>query len=260
MNDANTTCVYEGLVCPDGFELNDSGTGCRPLTYACDPGYEINENESGCIPVPGSAVPFPFILISIFICFLVLGSYLKDKFYTKVLTNLICLIGSLEIVMYIMMVLMAYFTEEYLILCFSGLGLVSLIVDNIIFVVWYKQDILAKDHTYNKWLNFFPKTKTWFPIFCLLLNFKCGKMLYSGFFGLESTMARFDNHYSYYRILRFTSFFSFVFVYIPIIMADILILTTSKWGFQIYILAIETMILAIVITILTLIEYKKNSY
>ena len=54
VNDANTTCVYEGLVCPDKFELNEQQNGCRPLLYACDPGYEINENESGCIPVAGS--------------------------------------------------------------------------------------------------------------------------------------------------------------------------------------------------------------
>ena len=162
--------------------------------------------------------------------------------------------------MYTMMFLIALFSEEYFVMLFSGMGLGFLITTNIIFVLRYKQEIYSKDQTYIKWLHFFPKTETWFPIFCLLINFKCGKMLYSGFFGLESTMARFGNHQNYYRILRFTSFFSFIFVYIFIGIADVYILIKLKWGFQIYILAIETLVLAIVIIVLTLLEYRKNSY
>ena len=100
-------CVYEGLVCPDGFVINDSKDGCIPTTYDCDEGYVINDAKNACVPAPGSPVPFPFLLIAIFICFLVLGSYLKDKQFTKVRTNLIALIGSLEIILYVMMVLYA---------------------------------------------------------------------------------------------------------------------------------------------------------
>jgi len=37
------TCVYEGLVCPGGFELNQSGDGCIPMKFDCQPGYTIND-------------------------------------------------------------------------------------------------------------------------------------------------------------------------------------------------------------------------
>lgn len=39
---------------------------------------------------------------------LVLGSYIKDKFTTKVITNLVALIGTLEVFMYGLMVIFAY--------------------------------------------------------------------------------------------------------------------------------------------------------
>lgn len=60
------------------------------------------------MPEPGSAVPFPFLLAAMLLSLLVLGSYLKDKQSTKVYTNLICLIGSLEVIMYVMMAIYAY--------------------------------------------------------------------------------------------------------------------------------------------------------
>ena len=46
------------------------------------------------------------------LCLLVLGSYLKDKVYTKVTTNIIALIGSLELVMYLLMVIYSYALDE----------------------------------------------------------------------------------------------------------------------------------------------------
>lgn len=77
---------------------------CIPIYYECAEGYELNENKSACIPLPGSPVPFPFLIAAVFVSFLVLGSYLKEKFFTKVYTCLIFIIGSFEIVMYVLMV------------------------------------------------------------------------------------------------------------------------------------------------------------
>ena len=57
-----------------------------------------------------------------------------------------------------------------------------------------------KDRKFVKWLHFFPKTKTWVPLLSLLVNFKCGKMFYSGFFGLESTQAKFYDHKRFFYL------------------------------------------------------------
>ena len=101
-------CVWEGLFCPDDFQINKAGDGCIPKLWECKEGYTINAEKTACIPKPGSPVPFPFILSSVILSLLVLGSYIKDKFTTKVLTNVIALIGSLEILMYLLMVIFAY--------------------------------------------------------------------------------------------------------------------------------------------------------
>jgi hypothetical protein len=98
----------------------------------------INDAHTACIPAPGSPVPFPFILTSLILGLLVLGSYIKDKFTTKVLTNLIALTGCLEMLMYLLMVIFAAVQHQWLIMCISIGGLVGLIVSNIVWVVWYR--------------------------------------------------------------------------------------------------------------------------
>jgi hypothetical protein len=78
---------------------------------------------------------------------------------------------------------------------------------------------------------------------CLLVNFKFGKLFYSGFYGLESTMARYGRHAQFFYIVRLTAYFSFVFCYGFIFIADVLIITRVDWGYQLLVLAIETIIL-----------------
>ena len=209
--DVDGVCVLVGLVCPDNFVLNEAGDGCIPKEYDCRAGYTINDQKTACIPSPGSPIPFPFLLSSVLISFLVLGSYLKEKLFTKVYTNLISLIGALEVLMYVLMVVYAYSLERLEVMWFSILGLIFLVISNIFFTVQYKKEICQKDMVFQKWIHFFPKTQTWLPIFTLVVNFKCGKMLYSGFFGLESTMARFGNHNDFFYWMRLTTYFSFVF-------------------------------------------------
>lgn len=138
-NPEKTKCVWEGLSCPKEFDINQAGDGCIPKNFDCKPGYTINKERSACIPNPGSPVPFPFILASIFLSFLVLGSYIKDKFATKVLTNLIALVGCFEIVMYSLMVIFAYTQSQWVIMLITIAGIIGLVVANIIWVCWYKQ-------------------------------------------------------------------------------------------------------------------------
>jgi hypothetical protein len=64
----------------------------------------INQQKTACVPQPGSIVPFPFLFLTACLSILVLGSYIKDKFFTKVNTNLIALIGMQEMLIYGLMV------------------------------------------------------------------------------------------------------------------------------------------------------------
>jgi hypothetical protein len=39
----------------------------------------INSKNTACIPVPGTPVPFPFLLFAICMIVVVFGSYLKER-------------------------------------------------------------------------------------------------------------------------------------------------------------------------------------
>ncbi len=72
-------CIRVGLICPDGFYVNSAGIGCVPNTFECKPGYMINDKNTACIPIPGTPVPFPFLLLAISMIIVVSGSFLKEK-------------------------------------------------------------------------------------------------------------------------------------------------------------------------------------
>ena len=127
---------------------------------------------------------------------------------------------------------------------------------NIVFYLIYKKEIVH-DPTFSKWCRMYPKTERYISLLALLVNFKSIKLLYSGFYGLESCLAQFEDPLrNFFRPMRMLTYFSFIFVYLPIIAADVLIFMQVEWGYQLLILAIESFILAIGITIATIIEFR----
>jgi hypothetical protein len=253
----NLTCEYVGLICAANYTKDEKGNNCIPIYYECASGFELNEDLTACVPEPGSPVPFPFLIAAIFVSFLVLGSYLKEKFFTKVYTCLISIIGSFEVIMYLLMVGISAKQGEWAIFALTSVGLTSILIANLTFCYFYNKDIVSKDQIFSKWLYFYPKTKRLIPIVCFCLNFKCSKIIYSGFYGLESSMAKFCRPLEYYRIVRMCSYFSFIFAYGFVFIADLIIFARIKWGSQLLILGIETCLLQILIIVLTYLEQKK---
>jgi len=54
--------------------------------------------------------------------------------------------------------------------------------------------------------------------------------MYSGFYGLESSLAKFGKPMEYYRVMKMLNYFSYIFVYGFIFIADLVILIKVKWG------------------------------
>ena len=105
------------------------------------------------------------------------------------------------------------------------------IVSNIMFYLMYKREI-AKDPTFTKWCRMYPKTEKYIGIISLVVNFKTIKLLYSGFYGQEACLGQFaDPMKNFFRPLRFVTYFSFIFVYLPIIAADVVIVMQVQWGY-----------------------------
>ena len=226
---AGLECVYVGLVCPENYKIDRSGDKCVPIIKECAAGYDLNEENTACVPEPGSPLPFPFLIAALFLALLVLSSYLKEKFFTKVLTCLVCFIGVLELPIYFLMVVFAAREEEWAAFTFSLIGLFALVFINGYFLFFYKKDICANDTEFRRWLYFFPKVRSLMP-FLLLVNFKCSKVLHSGFYGQEATLAKFTRPHTLMRLLNLCSQFSFIFVYLPIFLADCVVLVRVRWG------------------------------
>lgn len=211
--------------------MNEVGDGCIPNEFECPPGYIINQQQTACVPAPGYLVPFPFLFLSACLSILVLGSYIKDKFFTKVNSNLIALIGMQELLIYGLMFCYAGANELWGPFILSAAGLSMLITANIIFYLIYRKEIV-NDTNFAKWCRMYPKTEKYVSLLTLLLNFKSIKLFYSGFYGLEQCLAQFEDPMkNFFRPMRMITYFSFIFVYIPIIAADILIFIQVEWGY-----------------------------
>ena len=72
-------------------------------------------------------------------------------------------------------------------------------------------------------------------------------------------MAKFGRHDQFFYLQRLSAYFSFVFCYGFIFLADIVILSRVEWGYQLLVLAIETIVLQIIIIVLTVLEFRKGA-
>jgi uncharacterized membrane protein len=102
----------------------------------------INAKRTACVPAPGSPVPFPFLIFSLILCLLVLGSYIKDKYFTKVYSNLIALLSFQEMLIYLIMMAYAGANAIWGAFVLSLIAIVMLMTANIMFYLYYKKEIL----------------------------------------------------------------------------------------------------------------------
>lgn len=233
----------------------------------------INSKNTACIPKPGSAVPFPFFFTAICMVMVVAYSKVKEPNHTKVFTCLIFLLGSMELLQYIIMAVEAVVLEEYFAASLSFVAFFAMVFCNIVFGCAYRDSVLA-DQGFKNWIRIYPKTQTLLPILCLVFNFKFIRLVLSGFFGMENTQAVFKNPgFTIHRPLKLATYFQYVFVYAPIFLADIVLFasvasgeeadshntrstSSLRWGHQLAFTAVETFILQFISILITWIEFR----
>lgn len=183
-------------------------------------------------------------------------SKLKESKNTKVYTSLIMFLGSFEILQYLLMAIWSVTLEQFTAAGLSFLAFFLLLFTNIAFTFMYRRSVLS-DTAFKNWVRIYKKTKFFVPVMCALINFKLVRFVFSGFYGMENTEAVFKNpQYTIHRPLKFVTYFKYVFVYSPVFIADILILSNLEWGHQLSVLAIETFIFQVVIIVLTYLEFQ----
>ena len=166
--------------------MNDEGDGCKPTEFSCPNGQVLNEDATVCVPVSGSIVPFPFGFTIMLYGLIIVASLIKDSKKTKVLASLIAMISTLELVMYLVQMLLAFILAETIIAILTGAGLVSMILLNIIYYKVLFQRYTKTDSDFIQWSKQYDKTSRCLPLFGAIINFKLNKFFYSGFFGLDT--------------------------------------------------------------------------
>ena len=229
-NETPNQCILVGLICPEGFHVDKTGDGCIPNEFECKPGYEINSKNTACIPVPGTPIPFPFLIMAACMIAVVLDSRMKEKLITKVPTCLIFLFGSMELLEYILFVFFAFQLEQFMVMILAAIATVMLIISNVLFG-WLYSTHTVRDKAYSEWIRINPKTKVIIPFLINILNFKLVRFVFSGFFGMDNCQAPFKKpKESIHRNLKLVTYFKYIFVYIPIFVADALVIMNTVWG------------------------------
>jgi hypothetical protein len=74
----------------------------------------------------------------------------------------------------------------------SILGLIFQIASNIWFTNKFRQNQL-NDKLFTDWIRIYPKTNLFILFVCATINFKLVRIVFSGFYGIESTLAEFSH-------------------------------------------------------------------
>lgn len=126
---------------------------------------------------------------------------------------------------------------------FAFIALLMLIVSNLAFYVYYRR-YTVHDSDFSNWIRLYPRTQWTLPLACSVINLKLIRFSYSGFFSWDVAEARFSHPIeNLHKPLKMLTYFQYVFVYVPIFIADLVIFAQVPWGHQLLVLAIETFVL-----------------
>lgn len=130
---------------------------------------------------------------------------------------------------------------------------------NIAFTVYLIVKSQRDDAPFKHWCSYHDRLSTLYFILTSCLSFKMARCFYARVFkGSKYFDAAFDSKFeSIIRPMFITSMINFVCVSVPIILADLYTLMAFNWRYEIAALAFDNLLLALVIFVLEIIEFKK---
>ncbi|CDW77557.1 UNKNOWN [Stylonychia lemnae] len=251
-------CV--NITCPTGYEFDSKGDCSQIITNIqdeCSKGQEHNWYFEKCINEAELFIPFP-ILIFLAIMTLILVIFVKCKKYKQVnlLQTIICMWAIFELPIFAAQIVVCILYEHWIptfITC-GAIGMFYIL--NLIsgcqfhtnrqmdqnFVIW-SQD--KHPNSYKRIVNF-----------SILYNQKLLRLFTCGFMDRKYYLASFTNIYVFFTSpIRSYSFWCILLVYTAIAAADIFIIITFHWFHYIFIIAIETLVFVVIMTILMYADY-----
>ena len=202
-----------------------------------------------------SLVYFPFLIMAMLFAVIAIGGECKDG-RSATLSNILVFWAAIEFFAYPCLGIFAIRDHSA-----SGLGAICfvafifLIAVNVLFVVYFKK-VIEKDEMFQYWSGSYKRTTKALTIISAVVSFKVMRLLYSRLFGLDNFNAAFTRHDTLFRPMNGASVINFVFTVMLVIVVDVVGLALYSWGSQFYMTCIETLLLAVGIIVMTVVEFK----
>lgn len=117
----------------------------------------------------------------------------------------------------------------------------------------YYQEKDIEDRGFNRWVDAYDRTATTIQWVALIITFKVYRLTYSYFMGRKQFLVLYQKKKFKKHTICITIMSQFL-VELPLIIADVVALSSLPWGEQLILTVIDTMIIAIFLIILEFIE------
>jgi hypothetical protein len=230
-----------------------SGLACQLAAQVCSHGSVLNYSKTKCIPGSPTYVPFPLLILAAvgaLVCYISSRRHKGSLF----LTNTIAFWGLLETVGIFWLLVQADEMGVLPSIALTAIALMFLLGCNLFFIFMFCKQVLP-DQTFKYWVSNYNKT-TAVVLALTFVNFKSSRIFYGNFGGLDMFNAPFNDPDQFYKPFSFMSIFNVITVVLPVLIADVVAYVHIDWGYQLFILSIETGCLTLGIIAMTFCEYK----
>lgn len=246
-------------MCPANYELNGDKTACIPTILTCEDGFVLNDSGDKCIPDGTGIVPFPFLFLAVCLCLIVIASKIKDRLNSRWIANFLALFGIIEPALIITLFVSCIAISRYVATIITAVALICHYILNLSMLIYFKK-VTLKDAEFSRWVKVYRKTKIALACLGTIFSFRMYKLFYSGIFGIDSCLARFDKpDRALMKIQKWLGFVSLAVVYATLVAAAIVVFYNVKWGYQALVEAIEVLIFAVVFLILHILERRYDT-
>jgi hypothetical protein len=204
------------------------------------------------VPISSFYVPFPILISAVLVSILPIVSKVKFR-DTKIVPNLTVVFSFFETLCLIVLVAQAHTYGIIPTFYLSVVGLIFLFASNMFFALMYSQQVV-NDSAFKHWQPKFKRTALVIQV-CGLFNFKIFRLLYSFLLGRNQFNAPFNEPSLFLRPFNLTSLFAIVTVALPTIVSSGIGLIYVRWGYQLYITCLETILIEVILVTLQVIEY-----
>ena len=246
-------CTIPGLICPFGYKHTPNGEACEINLKACIHPNTLNYDGDGCVPGSEDYILFPILGVCLVLTLLVAISKWISR-PTRFVANLIVFWSFMEI---ICMVAIFYFAYKFGIKPVVYLILASIVLHymiNFFFSLVFNYQV-KQDKTFRHWCTYHTCGVTMITFFATVFNFKIFRLLYSRLFGRDDFNAPFDDPYMFFRPYNLISIINMFTVKVLCLIAAIFTTIYVPWGYQLFIVAIELIVIEVVLLICYITEY-----